>query len=213
MEEPTRPLWRAAFSIIALAMFAGGIASAAPSKFDTSDFKHEYSPTTPKSDPDLFRKWGRAGVARIDAIRIAAAKKASENPRCDNVELAELNDRASHPPSDIHVFVDCKNEQRFELSAKDLAGPLVTETEKGQRYSKEAVIDACTSSVRRKMNFPSTFSKDMFSTSARQARTTGAWVVEFTFNARNGFGLKLPGSALCTLQPNGTFDVQVTARR
>src|SRR3546814_912224 len=72
-----------------------------------------YDPYTREPYPETFARWGDAGVRKINRYRIDAAELVSENRRCDFVDIAELSDTRSEPPTRVVIFVDCRNGERF----------------------------------------------------------------------------------------------------
>ena len=159
-----------------------------------------------------FDAWGEAGVTRIQNLREAAADQIAENPRCDRVALSELSASKSTPPNKPVVFVDCANGERFYLSERDLGAPVASQQEKSNKMSAIDLIEACTEATISRLNFPSTFDKSLFTTSSRQAPTTGNWVVTFDFTAKNSYGMELPSTARCIATPDGQLEVSVHNR-
>ena len=171
-----------------------------------------FSPYVRAEEPEMFAQWGVKGVAEINRLRIAAAKQVAEDGACDRVDLSDLADdlsKAKHTPT---VYVDCNNGQRFYFTKKDLGRPTLSETEKGARWTRQDAIDACTQAVDARLNIPGSMSRDILDTSAFQAEITGRWVVDFGFNARNGFGIKVPASAHCILMTDGRPEVHIVWR-
>lgn len=170
-------------------------------------------PYTQKVFPKLHQVWGAAGFDRINKLRIAAAKKASESKRCDYVEVVELSEMRSTPTSNPVVFVDCRNGERFYMSESDVdKGPVQSQTQKGAAIGKAGAIQRCTTAVQRKLQFPSSMDSSWFGTTARQAPTTGNWVVEYEFTAKNGFGIELPAKARCIIEADDRTEVTISNR-
>lgn len=71
-----------------------------------------YVPYSKRHYPTFWADWGKNGMARIERARAGAAKLTSFDTRCDKVELAELAQRRSLPPTVIVIFVDCTNRFR-----------------------------------------------------------------------------------------------------
>jgi hypothetical protein len=171
-----------------------------------------YEPYTKKVFPKAYARWGDAGFARINALRIKAAETVAKNPKCDRVEIVELSDSKSTPPNNPVVFVDCANMQRFYLSEKDVGGPVRSQSEKGKQWSAGSVLTACVDGVKKRLNFPGTMDRSWFTSNVRQAPTTGNWVAEFEFTAKNAFGAELPAKARCVVEPDGKLEVTINER-
>ncbi len=155
-----------------------------------------------------FARWGDEGVARIQRLREAAAESVASNPKCDSVELSEISDSRSTPPTMPVVYVDCTNGERFYLGESDVGGTVLTELEKGARFSSAELIRLCTDAVRARLNLPASFDQNMWSVSDRQG-TSGNRVVEFDFEAKNYLGATLPAQARCIMTTQGQFEVTV----
>lgn len=156
----------------------------------------------------LFAEWKPEGVRRIQRLREAAATTVARNPKCDAVAMSEVSDR-SIPPSTPIVFVDCKNGERFYLGEGDVGEQVLSQTDKGARFSNAELVRACTEAVQSKLNVPASFRSNMWSISERQAPTTGNRVVEFSFSAMNRLGAKLPAKARCIATPEGDVDITI----
>jgi hypothetical protein len=75
---------------------------------------------TPHAYPKTFAAWGDEGVRRISEMERKAAEHVASSPGCDRVELVGLSEQRSHPPSEIVVYVDCANRNRFYVGAAEL---------------------------------------------------------------------------------------------
>lgn len=173
--------------------------------------KEPYDPYVRKDEPEMFASWGANGVQRINRLRIAAAEQTARSGACDRVEASDLDDHWSQAHHRPRVFVDCANQQRFYVTEADLGRSLLSETEKGARWSRQDAIDTCTAAVRARLRIPASLARDPFGTSAFQAETTGRWVVDFDFKARNALGLRLPADAHCVLTTDGHPDLRISA--
>lgn len=168
-----------------------------------------YTPYNHKTDPDLYRTYGSSGVTNLNALRMALVRQVYADPSCDDVQDAELDDTTSSPPRNFHLFIDCKNGQRFRLSRADLRRTVTSEQRKSGGWDQETLISNCEESIRRRLNYPQSFRKSMFTTSARQAPGNANWVVDFDFTAENGLASRLPSSATCITTPEGKMDVEI----
>lgn len=68
--------------------------------------------------------WGKAGLARINKLRVDAANTVLLNPDCGRVEMSDLAEKASTPPNHPVVFVDCSSHYRFIISEADIGHPV-----------------------------------------------------------------------------------------
>lgn len=170
------------------------------------------TPYTEAAYGKMFETWGEAGVAKINDLRIAAAKHVAKNPQCDVVENTDLSDNRSNPPDSPVIFVDCANGERFYISESDLGHEVVSQSAKARSISRDAAIERCTAELKAQMKFPSSVDRDLWTTSTRQAPVTGNLVIEFDFKAMNGLGMNLPKHAYCTATPEGRYEVAVSDR-
>lgn len=70
--------------------------------------------------PRIYAAWGDQGVARIAERERAAAIHVANSGQCDRVVYVGLSERESVPPSEITVFVDCGNRNRFYVGTEEL---------------------------------------------------------------------------------------------
>lgn len=172
-----------------------------------------YDPYTQKGYPKTFEKWGKAGVNRINKYRKLAAELVAKSDRCDNVEFADLSDNRSAPPKNIVVFVDCSNGERFYLTSTELdAGAVAKSKSQSTRALKDsAAISQCEKAVSLALKFPSSMSKEWFSSNVYRA-PGGNVVVTFDFSAKNGFGIDLPQTARCVFDDRGMSPPEIVGR-
>ncbi len=78
------------------------------------------APYTADTHPKIALKWGVEALPQINALRAAAARKASASRECDRVSAAELLDLRSESPALWTVAVACANGTTFELRQSDL---------------------------------------------------------------------------------------------
>lgn len=194
---------------LALALLSASIVTAQAGTLDPM----AYDPYTPKGYPKTFRAWGKAGVAKINKYRKMAAEQVSKHQRCNRVELAELSDNRSNPPSRIVIFVDCANGERFYLTADQIdAGRLATSNSEVTSATSDSVaISACEKAVVDALKFPSSMDQKWFTTSVYRA-PQGNVVVTFDFTAKNGLGLDLPQSARCVFDDRGMHHPEISNR-
>lgn len=172
-----------------------------------------YAPYTRKGFEKTFKKWGEAGMKRVNEYRKKAAFAAASSSSCDKVEYADLSDNRSLPPKKIVVFVDCANGQRFYLDNDELdkqaSASSIADRTRGLKDSD--LISSCETSIRQSLKFPSSFDKSWFSTNVYRA-PQGNVVVTFDFTAKNGFGMDLPQQARCVTDDRGTHPPEIYNR-
>ena len=166
-------------------------------------------PYTRKEYADYFRKWGAAGVAQMNSIRIAAARRVAQQADCDQVEMADINLEETKEKKTFVVLVQCSNGLRYTLTKNDLTGAIKNEKQKMDGYDRSAMLQACDEAARAHTTHPMTYSRDFWSLSMRQAPVSANTVIDFDFTARNGFGNEMPGHARCVINPEGNLDIKV----
>lgn len=172
---------------------------------------HALSTYTRTGYPKTFATWGDAGVARIIEHERRAALLVAQNPNCDLVENAGLSSR-SRAPDNIVSFIDCKNGQRFVVSADELARARTTSEAERSTISDGEAIVMCHEAARRQLEFPSSADFGIFSTATRRVPRTGAILVQADFKALNAFGAMIPQRAQCVIGAGGEVSVSITAR-
>lgn len=207
--------------VIVLAACLGGCGQAEEPSAQNEPAAPATAPSAAAIDPGVYEpylaengwsktvaKWGPDGMKRVQALREAAAETVSRNPACDAVELSEISDSRSSPPTRPVVYVDCRNAERFYLGEDDVKVGVASEKQLGSRFSSSELIEQCTEAVRSRLNLPSTFDRDMFGVSDYQG-TSGNRVIRFTFTAKNRLGAELPASAECVMTTQGKMDVSL----
>jgi hypothetical protein len=106
------------------------------------------------------------------------------------------------------VYVDCRNGERFYLSESDTKNMVNSEKEKGRQFSTAILIRMCTDGVKKKLNIPDSFSKNLFTVSDYLGES-GNRVIQFDFEAKNRLGLTLPAKANCIMSTQGDFEISV----
>jgi len=161
--------------------------------------------------PKTFATWGDAGVARIMEHERRAALLVAQSPKCDVVALVGLSSR-SRAPDNIVSYIDCKNGQRFVVSADELArGRTASESERSTMSDGEAIV-MCHEAARMQLKFPSSADFGIFSNATSRVPRTGAILVQADFEALNGFGAMIPQRARCVIAVGGEVSVSITAR-
>jgi len=195
-----------------LGMTAAGVVATAGAMAKDVD-PSAYTPYTKKAHPKTFKSWGKSGIDKINKYMKEAAIRASQSPKCDNVESSDLSDNRSAPPNKIVIFVDCSNGERFYFASSDLdsQGEAVSQKEKTGAFTDSAYVARCEEAIRMTLKFPSSMDKDWFSTNVYRA-PTGNVAVTFDFSAKNGFGGTLPQKARCAFDDRGMHPVEITNR-
>lgn len=75
---------------------------------------------TPRDYPSTYATWGEDGVRKISQMERMAAEHVAKSVACDRIELVGLSEQRSRPPSEIVVYVDCANRNRFYVGAVEL---------------------------------------------------------------------------------------------
>lgn len=166
---------------------------------------------TRKGFPRTYAEWGDDGIARIMKHERSAALLVAESPKCDLVELVGLSSK-SRAPDDVVSFVDCRNKQRFVISAVDLeVGSVFSQVERSNISTGEAV-SRCQEAVRARLKFPSSANFGWFASSAFRNETTGNVRASVEFEAMNSFGARVPHRAVCVFPVDGDAEVTISTR-
>lgn len=161
--------------------------------------------------PRTYAEWGDDGVVRIMKHERSAALLVAESPKCDLVELVGLSSK-SRAPDDVVSFVDCRNKQRFVISAADLeVGSVFSQAERSNVSTGEAVA-RCQEAVRARLKFPSSASFGWLSSSAFRNETTGNVRASVEFEAMNSLGARVPHRAVCVFPVDGDAEVSISTR-
>ncbi|MDZ4382837.1 MAG: hypothetical protein U0942_16010 [Parvibaculum sp.] len=173
-----------------------------------------YEPYSRAEYPKTFATWGEAGIRKVNEFRKKAAFKASAAATCDEVAYADVSDNRSRPPSEIVIFVDCNNGQRFYFDEAALAasGPVLSETEKTAHISDKTVLSRCREELPKRLQFPSSYDPDWFGESVYRAPVTGRVVAQINFEAKNGIGNTIPQTGRCIFDASGLVDVEIANR-
>lgn len=165
---------------------------------------------TKATHPKIYAKWGAEGAKEIEAHQKLAADFIATSGRCDAVSIAGLSEQRSSPPSNIVVFVDCENGQRFYIGPNDLGSTPKSEAERA--LNKESAISICRESVRASAKFPSSVSFGAFGTAAETNKTTGGTTVYMDFESKNRIGTLIPQRATCVFPVSGKPELRVSNR-
>lgn len=160
--------------------------------------------------PKTFNVWGESGVERIKALELVAVSKASESDRCDSVSYAGLSEQRSTPTTNIVVFADCDNGERFYVSEDSVSSKPVAQSDKALSSAK--AIEMCKSMILEKAKYPSSVDFGVFGSAASANKTTGNSVVTVDFQAKNDVGGVVSMSARCVLPEKGRPEIQLSNR-
>lgn len=100
---------------------------------------------TKKNSPKIYQKWGADQIARINKLQPKAARKVAQSNRCDKVVWVSLSDRHSTVKKEAVFLVQCKNNERFFVSEKELGGKQNPRSvqEVADRYTDAEYLNAC----------------------------------------------------------------------
>ena len=154
-----------------------------------------------------------AGNARVEAWQDKAILIASSRAECDEVIGSGIANGAGGPNSHVTVFIQCGNGAHFylnevEIERSDL--PVFAGTALKQ-LSDSSAIRICDEHVRIGLPFPTSLRRDPRSTNIHRG-TSGDSVVEFEFNAMNGFGFPLTFQAQCVFAGQELARLELTPR-
>lgn len=155
------------------------------------------------------REWGAAGVAKINRLMPLAAARVAASKECDGVAVAGYSDRST-APSDPVFFVDCNNKRRFYVTEADLESeaPAVSRNAQVAGVSSAAAVEACERSVRKQLNLPSSYDRDLLNTSVYRS-PYGTLTVQFTFQAKNRLGVEANLRATCSVDDRGVQPAEI----
>lgn len=164
--------------------------------------------------PKLYAQWGGDWVNKINSMTPKAAEVIAQNPSCDKVDLVDISTERSVARKKIVFYGDCINGQRFYVSDIEIAAgaPVQSKQDKTAGISDAAALEACVTSVKNRLNYPSTFSQSIFSSGVYRA-PTGNLVAEFDFKAKNAFNLELKHHVRCVIDDQGLHEPEITEVR
>ncbi len=168
------------------------------------------NPYDPKDDADIYRAWGTAGVRRIERLRHAAADAVAKSGKCDQVNLTELADQRSKPPKHPVVMVACVNQAQFFVSEEDVERGIQSEDDRAAAVRSVTFTTACDEQVQAMLTYPSSFNLHWGQETTKD--DAGNYGLVIHFDALNGFGNKVPKSAVCMSTPTGGMKVRIVNR-
>lgn len=171
------------------------------------------SPMTQKSYPKTYRAWGKSQIDRINGLFPTAALRAAESNRCDRVDWVSLSDSRSTVKKEAVFLVQCKNNERFYISEKDLDKPAQSVQEKIKATSEVQYWIACEELTKRSLKFPSSYDEDF---AGKQSNYDDPQmtrlIVQIKFSAKNGFGNTIPQISQCIFDDRGFVDIKMSNR-
>lgn len=171
-----------------------------------------FDPYTKSDYPKLAAKL-KQDWDRVQPLREAAAIKALENPRCQQVDMSEVSvDRSTR--ENLFAFVYCNNgKERLNFTEADVKGDAVPLTNSQKAIDRVAAITACTTAAKAETLYPSL--ADMHTWSGASFQTyepLGSARVLLDFEATNALGEKLPYRANCLFPVDQPPELTITAR-
>jgi hypothetical protein len=118
---------------------------------------HVLKPWTRTDDPDTFKLWGKTWFARIEQLRVAAARRVAQEPACDNVDWAAMAEGPSQVRKRPVIFVSCKNGQRYFLGQDDLGKAILSEQQIETALDRTAITATCRKAAQTKNRYPLSF--------------------------------------------------------
>lgn len=167
---------------------------------------------TKKSYPKLYQKWGDKGVARLNNALPLAALKAAKSPECDRVEVVDVSDQRSQPPTQAVFFVDCANGKRFYMTMAELEknAPAESELSKAARITDASLISSCEREIKPQLARPSTYNRRLTDTSVYRP-ASGRSVVTYSLTGKNALGETMQLKARCTFAGDKMTSAELTA--
>lgn len=170
-------------------------------------------PITKDAWPETYKKWGKAGVDKINSLMKPAAELIAASPDCDAVDYISLSGDRSAPGKNIVFFADCANRKRLYISEQEIneKAIVVSQDRKSAAISDTDFLAACYRAIRNRLNFPSSFDPGWFGSSVYRAQA-GKAVATVQFDAMNAMGAKLPHVGKCYMDGGVLTDVEISRR-
>nr|BDD44075.1 hypothetical protein 15 [bacterium] len=172
------------------------------------------TPYTRDQYPKTFAKYG-SRMAELEAYRRKAAEAAARNPKCKQVDGAEISSMKGSL-NNMHFFVDCNMDTdmvRFRFTESELDRQVAAVSETDKAFTKEQAGELCKGLIRQSVNHPSTLGINGWDYGFKKFEPLGNTQVRMDFKAKNGFGLELKYTATCTFQPgNPNGEIKIKER-
>lgn len=174
--------------------------------------KGAVSPMKKKGYEKTYAKWGESQIKRINELMPKAALAVARSERCDRVEWVSLSDARSTAKKEAVFLVQCKNNERFYVSEKDIDKTAVSVQEATSKYNNEWYSKQCfnlfqNSFYEKFAGTDMTASYNMGGTVYR-APSTGNVVVTHNWTVKgNNNSAKI--RVKCTFDDRGLIDVDI----
>lgn len=172
-----------------------------------------FTPMDKANFPKSYKKWGSAGIKKINDLGPKAAQLIASSGTCDTLNIVALSDERSKPKSDIVFFGDCANGKRFYISQKDVESGAKAVSVNDLMSGKEDgdYIQTCFDQTAASLKFPSSFDPSWLNATVYHA-PTGNVVVQAPFEAKNGMGNTLPFKTRCVFDDQGMSPPEIARR-
>ncbi|AOE86993.1 hypothetical protein [Pseudomonas sp. TCU-HL1] len=183
----------------------------AEENYKTRIRSYALDPYTVDQYPKTVAKY-KSRLKEIERMRRRAAEMAIDSGKCDYVEAVELSDSRSSLRN-IHIWVDCTNQQRFYLSEKEIkdATPVRAESEKA--WDTDDARTACRELIKDNATIPSSVDIHVFGSDVYRSQADGRVVITFNFDAKNEYGAEIGYTANCYFEPQRAGTIEVSLRR
>jgi len=151
--------------------------------------------------PKAYKAWGSEWVKKINAMQPKAAALIAQTEECQVLDTLGLSEDKSTVRKDPVFFANCSEDVRVYISMKEIEAGAVPVSEN----AKLAAVDdsdlqaLCSNYTKSLMKYPSTYDEKIFSSGVRRMGW-GRARVEIAYEAKNDFGGKLPGKAICSVE-------------
>lgn len=179
--------------------------------YKTQIRSYALEPYTSAQYPKTVKKY-RSRLKEIEVMRRRAAEAVVDSGKCDYVETVELSDSRSSL-RDIHIWVDCTNQQRFYLSEKEIKESSPAKAESEKAWSTDDAMTACRELIKDNATIPSSVDIHVFGSDIYRSETDGRVVIKFNFDAKNEYGAEIGFTANCYFEPQRAGTIEISLRR
>ena len=170
------------------------------------------SPYTRSQYPSTFAKYG-SRMADVEAYRRKAAETAARNPKCKQVDVAEISTYKGSL-SNMNFWVDCNADTspvRFRFTERELDAQVAAVSQADKSFDKPQAGKLCEKLITRSVNYPSTLGINNWDFGFKKFEPLGNVRVWMNFKAKNAFNLELKYTATCTFEP-GNANGEITIK-
>ena len=142
-------------------------------------------PYTRSQYPSTFAKYG-SRMAEVEAYRRKAAETAARNPKCKQVDVAEIS-TFKGSLSNMNFWVDCNADTspvRFRFTERELDAQVAAVTQAEKAFSKTQAGQLCEKLITRSVNYPSTLGVNNWDFGFRKFEPLGNVKVWMNFKAK-----------------------------